>query len=82
MPQQSLPPPIPRPRTLMGRPASEVVPSDQTGLYLELVGKLAWAVGSTYLAPYHNMGTEARRIAHEVARKILSDHGYPTRYLP
>jgi len=49
----------------------------QSEAYKELIGKLAWAIGSTYRAPYANTRTEARDWARVLAAATVNKHGYP-----
>lgn len=65
----------------LGIPASETVPQLQKDAYKELVNKLAWAVGSSYGAPYNNMRTQARVTANELAASLILAHGYPRQIL-
>jgi len=51
----------------------------QTDCAKELVNKIAWVLGSTYRVPYANMRTDARQYAWRVVKKILEDHGYPSK---
>jgi len=45
----------------------------------ELCNKIAWVLGSTYRVPYANMRTEARQYAWRIVKKVLEDHGYPSK---
>jgi hypothetical protein len=60
-----------------GIPAHLTKPEEQTDAFKELVNKLAWALGSTYRVPYGNSWTGARRNALELAKSVITDHGYP-----
>jgi len=60
----------------LGIPAFDAQPALQGDFYKELVGKLAWAIGSSYGAPYSNNRCLARLAAIEIARAIVTDHGY------
>jgi len=51
----------------------------QTDIAKELVNKIAWVLGSTYRVPYANMRTEARQYAWRIVKRILEDHGYPSK---
>lgn len=61
----------------LGLPAYATQPLLQQDIYKELINKMAWAVGSTYRMPYHNLRTLARLVAKECARAIVTEHGYP-----
>lgn len=76
----------PRPATaevgftgVMGVAAEDTHPALQTDAFKELINKLAWVLGSTYRVPYTNSKTCARTYALRMARKVLADHGYPTK---
>jgi len=60
----------------LGIPAYEAQPPLQTEFYKELVGKLAWAIGSSYGAPYSNSRCAARIYAIDLAREVITEHGY------
>lgn len=62
---------------LLGIPASAAQPALQVDCYKELVGKLAWAIGSSYHTPYSNNRCVARLCALDLARVIVTGHGYP-----
>jgi len=69
---------------LRQRPPSEPPPLDthlalQTDCAKELVNKIAWVLGSTYRVPYANMKTDARQYAWRLVKKVLEDHGYPSK---
>ena len=51
----------------------------QTDVAKELCNKIAWVLGSTYRVPYANMRTEARQYAWRIVKKVLEDHGYPSK---
>ena len=51
----------------------------QTDCAKELVNKIAWVLGSTYRVPYANMRTDARQYAWRIVKKVLEDHGYPSK---
>ncbi len=63
-------------QTPLGIPATQAQPALQSEFYKELVGKLAWAIGSSYGKPYSNNRCVARLEAVELARAIVTDHGY------
>ncbi len=58
-------------------PAYDTDPEKQSEAFKELVNKLAWALGSTYRVPYGNTWTGARQNAVELAKSVITDHGYP-----
>ncbi len=51
----------------------------QTDCAKELVNKIAWVLGSTYRVPYANMRTDARQYAWRIVKKVIEDHGYPSK---
>jgi len=51
----------------------------QTDVAKELCNKIAWVLGSTYRVPYANMKTDARQYAWRIVKKVLEDHGYPSK---
>jgi len=51
----------------------------QTDVAKELCNKIAWVLGSTYRVPYANMRTNARQYAWRIVKKVLEDHGYPSK---
>jgi len=51
----------------------------QTDCAKELVNKIAWVLGSTYRVPYANMKTDARQYAWRIVKKVIEDHGYPSK---
>jgi len=61
---------------ILGIPATHAQPALQTEFYKELIGKLAWAVGSSYGTPYSNNTCLARLIARDLARELVTEHGY------
>lgn len=64
------------PSDALGIPAYAAQQSLQSDFYKELVGKLAWAVGSTYGRPYCNRRSPVRRLAQDLARLVVTEHGY------
>lgn len=79
---QHLPPRFPTERVgassdMEGIPAHLTKPAEQSDVFKELVNKLAWALGSTYRVPYGNSWTGARQNALELAKSVITDHGYP-----
>lgn len=52
-------------------------PALQSDAFKELVNKLAWAIGSTYNAPYNNVRTPSRAMAVKFATAVVKEHGYP-----
>jgi len=61
----------------LGVPAHETNPAEQSDAFKELVNKLAWALGSTYRVQYGHVRTNCRKVAIEMAKIVVSDHGYP-----
>jgi len=61
----------------LGLTADQCQPALQSDAFKELVNKLAWALGSTYGAPYNNTRTQARVSAVEIATALILRHGYP-----
>jgi len=51
----------------------------QTDVAKELCNKIAWVLGSTYRVPYANMRTDARQYAWRIVKKVIEDHGYPSK---
>jgi len=66
------------PETL-GVPALDTHLALQTDVAKELCNKIAWVLGSTYRVPYANMRTDARQYAWRIVKKVLEDHGYPSK---
>lgn len=67
------------PTQRLGLTAGETEPLFQSPVYVELISKLAWALGSTYGVPYTSTRTLARTVALAIARETVRAHGYPTR---
>lgn len=65
------------PTDALGNRAADTQPQLQQDVFKELINKLAWALGSTYRAPYANTRSQARGYAVLMAKAILRDHGYP-----
>lgn len=64
----------------LGLDGSRTILRLQTDAYKELINKLAWALGSTYRRPYGNTKTLARRVAVDLAKRIVEGHGYPSHF--
>ncbi len=62
--------------TSLGIPANETQPALQSEFYKQLIGKLAWAIGSSYGAPYSNNNCLARLHARDLAFQVVTEHGY------
>jgi len=65
--------------TPLGVPPLETHLALQTDVAKELVNKIAWVLGSTYRVPYANMRTDARQYAWRIVKKVIEDHGYPSK---
>ena len=65
--------------TPLGVPPLDTHLALQTDVAKELCNKIAWVLGSTYRVPYANMRTEARQYAWRIVKKVLEDHGYPSK---
>lgn len=65
--------------TPLGVPAYEAQIALQQDVVKELVNKVAWVLGSTYRASYSSMRMPARAYAWRIVKKIIEDHGYPTK---
>ena len=63
----------------LGIPPLETHLALQTDVAKELCNKIAWVLGSTYRVPYANMRTEARQYAWRIVKRVLEDHGYPSK---
>lgn len=61
----------------IGIPAALTVPDLQTDAFQELCNKLGWAIGSSYRTPYRNPRTGARRLAIDMAGRLIQEAGYP-----
>lgn len=62
----------------VGIPSNETLPALQSNAWVELVNKIAWALGSTYRVPYNRPRGEPRRTAIALAHEVLASHGYPS----
>jgi len=74
--------PLPVPRSVdtsgrLGVPPGEIRPEVQSPVYVELINKLAWAIGTTYGVPYSSMRTLTREIATDLAKLLINSQGYP-----
>jgi len=65
--------------TPMGIPPSEAQIGLQQDICKELVNKVAWVLGSVYRVNYSNMSTPARAYAWRIVKKVIEDHGYPSK---
>lgn len=65
--------------TPIGVPPLDTHLALQTDVAKELCNKIAWVLGSTYRVPYANMRTDARQYAWRIVKKIIEDHGYPSK---
>jgi len=65
--------------TPLGVPPLDTHIALQTDVAKELCNKIAWVLGSTYRVPYANMRTDARQYAWRVVKRVLEDHGYPSK---
>ena len=65
--------------TPLGVPPLDTHLALQTDVAKELCNKIAWVLGSTYRVPYANMKTDARQYAWRIVKKVLEDHGYPSK---
>jgi len=65
--------------TPLGVPPLDTHIALQTDVAKELCNKIAWVLGSTYRVPYANMRTDARQYAWRIVKKVLEDHGYPSK---
>lgn len=74
--RKNAPAPQERPERL-GVPSSETVIGFQTEVFKELINKFAWALGSTYRAPYSNQRSPARQLAIAIAKHVVDIQGYP-----
>jgi len=70
---------IPNSETPLGVPPLDTHIALQTDVAKELCNKIAWVLGSTYRVPYANMRTDARQYAWRIVKKVLEDHGYPSK---
>ena len=62
-----------------GISAGQTLLAFQTDSWKELVNKLSWAIGSTYRIQYGSVNNPSRKYALRIARRILMDHGYPSK---
>ncbi len=67
------------PDTPLGIPPSQAQLALQTDVCKELVNKIAWVLGSVYRKPYSNMRCPARVYAWRIVKRVLEDHGYPSK---
>ncbi len=65
--------------TPIGIPASESQIGLQQDAVKELINKVAWVLGSVYRVNYSNMSTPARAYAWRIVKKVIEDHGYPSK---
>ena len=72
-------PPVSEHETPLGIPPLDTHIALQTDVAKELCNKIAWVIGSTYRVPYANMKTDARQYAWRIVKKVLLDHGYPSK---
>ena len=70
-------PPQPRVETVLGVPAAHTDLALQADTFKELINKLSWAIGSTYVRPYSNRHHLSRTEALRLARELFKLHGYP-----
>jgi len=70
---------LPTSTDTLGVPPLETHLALQTDVAKELCNKIAWVLGSTYRVPYANMKTDARQYAWRIVKKVLEDHGYPSK---
>jgi len=63
----------------LGLPPQDTQLALQTDVAKELVNKIAWVLGSAYRVPYSNMRTPARQYAWRIVKKVIEDHGYPSK---
>jgi len=61
----------------LGIPAHQAQPDLQGNAFVELVNKLAWAIGTTYRVPYSNLRSPARQYAIALASEVQRRNGYP-----
>jgi len=61
----------------LGLPSAETILGFQTEVFKELINKFAWALGSTYRAPYSNQRTAVRQLAIRLAKAVVHGQGYP-----
>jgi len=64
---------------LLGIPAQHTNPPMQQDVITEMANKFAWVIGSTYRMPYSNRKTLARRVAWDIMRALVTEHGYPSK---
>lgn len=63
----------------LGIPPHEAQIALQTDVVKELVNKVAWTLGSVYRQNYSNKRTPARLYAWRIVKRIIEDHGYPSK---
>jgi len=69
----------PRDGPPMGIPPHEAQIGLQQDVVKELVNKIAWTLGSAYRVNYSNMRTPARAYAWRIVKRLIEDHGYPSK---
>ena len=70
---------IDRSDTPIGIPPHEAQIGLEQDCVKELINKIAWVLGSVYQVNYSNMSTPARGYAWRIVKKVIEDHGYPSK---